>query len=731
MKFSYHPLTSLVLAVATWLALLGLSPMVQGMDHLVEGALILGASGIVGFVMALLRSPRIITLLAQAVVVVGVLAWRGLSLAPGDAEPLSALRQLTAAGIESIRSGVPPIAPSPGLLWLCLLLAALLVIVLELLVNALEQPGWAIAPLALVFGMSALIVRDDLSWLYAVPVIAGYAMVLLSSTGLATQASGRASNAVAFHGSRLGLGAGMAATMLALAMIVSLFVPLGPKQPWNQSGPNGPIQLSDPTVRLEDDLRRPLDERVLTYRSSTGQPTYLRTVALPDLSSSGARLVPMRLARFGFGSPYDGPGEPVDVDVKMDVESEYLPAPFAVERVDAEGEWSYDPETMAVVASGDNRVRQTVDLEYRVTSSVPSPSREEIQSAAAGGGVDPINVSVPEGLDAGVSQLTNAVVADATTAGQKALAIQEYLRSSDFTYTLEAPNSSGSDAISAFLLSDQAGYCIHFAAAMVTMSRLEGIPARMAVGFTPGEQLDDGSFEVTAHDAHAWPELYLDGLGWVQFEPTPAFAGPPEYTDPAGAQSASPTPTPSPSPTQTQTQTQTVTPDVTETPTVTATSTPTDGGGALGSLVAWLLPILGVLALLALPALVRLAVRATRLRSGQDAEQAADSAWREVEDLYRDYGLDMPPGSPGPAARSAAESLTPNAANALREIAHTVERSRFARDGAATDGLPALVRTLRASIARAATPGTRARATLLPASLLGLFIPRKRTLPRD
>ena len=85
---------------------------------------------------------------------------------------------------------------------------------------------------------------------------------------------------------------------------------------------------------------------------------------------------------------------------------------------------------------------------------------------------------------------------------------------------------------------------------MITMARLEGIPARMAIGFTPGEKLEDGSFEVTSHDSHAWPELFLEGLGWVPFEPTPPMSGPPGYTEPSDQQpSASPSPDPSATPT--------------------------------------------------------------------------------------------------------------------------------------------------------------------------------------
>jgi hypothetical protein len=58
---------------------------------------------------------------------------------------------------------------------------------------------------------------------------------------------------------------------------------------------------------------------------------------------------------------------------------------------------------------------------------------------------------------------------------------------------------------------------------MAAMARALGIPAVVAVGYTPGKQQPDGSYQVTTHDAHAWPLLYFDGIGWVQFEPTPSI----------------------------------------------------------------------------------------------------------------------------------------------------------------------------------------------------------------
>lgn len=717
MKFSYHPFSSLIVAVAVWLSLMPLSALFAGTGQiLTQSWYILGASAIVGVGLAFLRAPRALILFTQLLVILGVLAWRGLAMAP-PGDRVESLRFLTADGIELIRQGVPPVPLEPGLLWLCLVLTALLVIVVELLVNGLEQPAWTIAPLALTYGIAALVVVTDLEWTLLVPTVVGYVAILLSVTDVGS-AAGKASRAASHHLSRVSVGLIMGAAALALALVISSLVPMGDKQPWNEGGSQGPIQLSDPTVRLDQDLRRPSDRPILSYRTDTGQPVYLRTVALPNLTSSGAALLPMTLSRSGLSNAYDYEGEPVTVEVQMEaVPSEYLPVPFAPTDYDADGSWSFDPDTLAIVASGDNRTQQTVNLSYEVESSVPSPSREAIQQAQAGSGLDPVNRQVPTDLDPAVEALTAEVVAGATTAGEKALAIQRFLRSDAFSYTLAAPNSMGTDAISSFLLDDRAGYCIHFAAAMMTMARAEGIDARMAIGFVPGQQQDDGSYLVTSHDAHAWPELYLDGLGWVAFEPTPAYQGDPEYVDPSAMQPTAP-PSPSPTPTVAPTVEPTLVPP-TETPT--ATPTPTTEPSEPVSPVVWgLLIALGVLLLLALPALIRLGLRAARLRGGQEPEATADAAWTEVQALFVDHGLPWPEGSPGPVGREAAESLAGDGAEALQRVAATVERSRFSREGAPAEDLPAQVRAVRSALASQASTGTRLKAIFLPSSLAGL-----------
>ena len=153
----------------------------------------------------------------------------------------------------------------------------------------------------------------------------------------------------------------------------------------------------------------------------------------------------------------------------------------------------------------------------------PDGTTRRTLSAAVGGdllGVDPASRDV-------VAPLADEITGDLTNGIDIALAIQRYLRGPDFDYSLtladpiEGPDGELLDPISHFLATKQ-GYCTQYATAMVMMARSQGIPARMAIGFLPGSSGLDGTRTVVAADAHAWPELYLAGLGWTRFEPTPS-----------------------------------------------------------------------------------------------------------------------------------------------------------------------------------------------------------------
>lgn len=105
----------------------------------------------------------------------------------------------------------------------------------------------------------------------------------------------------------------------------------------------------------------------------------------------------------------------------------------------------------------------------------------------------------------------------------QAKALTEFLTSDAFTYQAEAPvPQDGQDLVDFFLFDEngRVGYCEYYASAMVLMARSLGIPARVAVGYAPGERTETGTFVVRERNAHAWAELYFPGYGWEIFEAT-------------------------------------------------------------------------------------------------------------------------------------------------------------------------------------------------------------------
>ena len=121
------------------------------------------------------------------------------------------------------------------------------------------------------------------------------------------------------------------------------------------------------------------------------------------------------------------------------------------------------------------------------------------------------------------------VTQNAPTRYDKMLALQEYFRTT-FSYSVDLGPSDGRDPITQFL-QDRVGFCQQFAGTFALMARQLGIPSRVAIGFTWGDPigtLEDGrtTYQVTGRQAHAWPEVWFAGLGWVAFEPTPGRGAP-------------------------------------------------------------------------------------------------------------------------------------------------------------------------------------------------------------
>ena len=97
------------------------------------------------------------------------------------------------------------------------------------------------------------------------------------------------------------------------------------------------------------------------------------------------------------------------------------------------------------------------------------------------------------------------------------------LHEEEYYYSLEPPPGAGNPET--FLFRDRIGFCEHYASAMVLAARSVGIPARVVIGYQGGELNPlTGDWVVREESAHAWTELWLDGEGWVRFDPTAAVA---------------------------------------------------------------------------------------------------------------------------------------------------------------------------------------------------------------
>jgi len=128
---------------------------------------------------------------------------------------------------------------------------------------------------------------------------------------------------------------------------------------------------------------------------------------------------------------------------------------------------------------------------------------------------------LPETVPERVYQLANEITKNYDTVYDKSKAIEEYLN--QYTYTTTPDKATeGVDFVDDFLFETKEGYCTYFATAMAVLCRASGIPARYVEGFCLdySHNLGNDCYEIKSTDAHAWCEVYIEGAGWIPFEPT-------------------------------------------------------------------------------------------------------------------------------------------------------------------------------------------------------------------
>ncbi|MDQ1288948.1 MAG: hypothetical protein QG622_2514 [Actinomycetota bacterium] len=662
---------TLISALATCLVSLTLVPLLEGVRWTVWVAVPIVTLGAVGLVARrwLRWWPAVVLLqIAAAVLALTQLFARQAALGgvlPGPAV-WTTFAGLAEAGLSVSRKEVPPVPAGPGVLLVVTVGMALIGLLVDVIAVSLRRPAVGGLPLLAVYCVPAAVLPEGLSWVWFVLAAVGYLLLVGSEASgrvrswghvlVADRTSGGTGLGTPFAGARrLTIGCLIAAVLIPAAVPGLGERLLGGEGEVAGKGPGGSITVINPILRIGEDLKQRDDAVVIRYRTPLDAPEPLRIVS--DDAFDGTKWEPSkgkisRSNRVQNGlPPPPGLGDAIEREplrteiVTLALNQTYLPLPYPATKVSIEGPWLFDDRTLNVV--GDHI--RTRDLSYSVDHLAVHPTVQQLKDAPpAPGEVVDLYGKLPPNTPREIGARARAVAGNGGDY-DRAIALQQWFRTGGkFVYSenVQSPagkEASSQDAILAFLRTRR-GYCVQFASTMAVMARTLGIPSRVGVGFLPGTKRSDGTWEISVKDAHAWPELYFDGVGWVRFEPTPSArsGAAPEWSVPRSKEEA-----PEPSATATATATATMTSAVPE-------ESPAKGAAPrqeeppvrrdVWGGVPW--KVLGVIALLVLLAatpftLTRL-VRARRWsRAGRDPSgpRRVEAAWNDLRERLEDLGV--------------------------------------------------------------------------------------------
>ena len=249
---------------------------------------------------------------------------------------------------------------------------------------------------------------------------------------------------------------------------------------------------------------------------------------------------------------------------------------------------------------------------------------------------------LPE-LSRQVTQYAFQLTLEQDTPYKKAYAIMERLRR-DYTYNLDVPYVPRYAELVEWFMETREGYCTYFATAMTVLARTAGIPARYVEGFSLYNLSPDknGVYTVTGAQAHAWCEVYLEGIGWIPFDATAPVSS-------ARLPEASPENDPN-NPDSEENTPEDIQPEAEDTSS--PSSAPTeqedthDTGGKKP--FPWTFIILAVIAvaaaLKAVPAALTVRFRSSRLLRKYPPGKCLLVCWRDILNMLKYWGLSPKPG---------------------------------------------------------------------------------------
>lgn len=570
---------------------------------------------------------------------------------------------------SAFRTAVPPVAPAPGFLAAAVVGVCMVAFLADWAAFRMRTSFEACAPgLGLFVFTSALGAKSHRGLAVAAFAAATLVFLIVQRANLDGSRTawfgGRARGALP---SLLATGAVLGSVALVGALVVGPKVPGASSKPLlsfkKSSGGTGTSNRStvSPLVDIQTRLRTYDNVDVFTVKSP--RPSYWRLTSLDQFNgtiwSSNERYAATR-GELGRAEPGAPAGSPLVQEVTVSgLASIWLPAAYRPTKVEGVSGLSYSPGSASLISKRDTTDGLTYTITSEVSTLTPALLRKAPPSAPGRSGLQEdleryTKVNGP--ITARVRQLASQLSERDPTPYGKAMAIQDYLRSNRFTYSLSAPAGHSGNAVDRFLFVTRVGYCEQFAGSYALLARLMGLPARVAVGFQPGAPRGD-TFAVQDKDAHAWPEVYLEGIGWTAFEPTPSLGGNPQaesytgvpYTPapPGGPDPANPAPAPAPAPAPGETTVPTtVAPGDTPAGDPTAPE-PGQESNPLAGFLAFLraiAPFLFVLALLGgvvggLAALVAWDRRSRRRLAGGTTEGRVHHAWQEALQAISRNGL--------------------------------------------------------------------------------------------
>lgn len=761
---SRDKLAPVLAALATFLTTWSLAPVVEGADWQAPSIAMIVVVALVGVAARAARAPHALVVPLQvaagAIVLSAIFAGERAvaGLLPGPAA-WTRLAQVVVDGGDTINRYSAPVPGSRGMSLILAIGVLAVAALVDLAVVGLRAPAAAGIPLLALYAVPAAVVPGGLPWRYFVAAATGWLLLLAHDASArvlqwgrllprwggayagSRQTLGNDTSALSATGRRLGAAAIVVAVVLP-AVVPGVSDGLLTRTSSQGTAGLGGLTVVNPILTLRDNLNPRRDIEVLRYRTPQTDVQPLRIVTADAFDGNtwkpGTRDVSRRnRASRGLPAP-PGLGQDISatqytmrIEVGSVLNQDFLPLPYPTRRVDIEGAWLYDASSLNVLGDGETVRGKQYDVQYLAVR----PTADQLRNAPP----TPADTmqrftSLPRSLPDVVADTARAVTRGQTNAYDQAMALQQWFRvGGDFTYSTDAPADAGGDAVAGFL-AERKGFCIQFSSAMAVMARSLGIPARIGVGFLPGTAQGDNWWSVKLTDAHSWPELYFQGIGWVRFEPTPAVrtGAAPTWatrsatsTPPTGQSTATAGPSSTAS-SSLDPREQALARGLDGTRSGVQSSVP-----ALTSVAAdqgvpgWLrgaAVLLVLLAALALAPVTALLGRRRRRRSATDGAGRVEASWADLHERVGDLGIplsrSMTPRQVDYRLRSAAH-LDSDPGAALTRITTAVETSRYARPGSDATDVSTDVRTVVRAVAGSRTRADRWRALVYPTSGVG------------